>query len=197
MDQQQKTILLIASRLLSYPEGVLDEQSLDEFIDMHMKSEEIKGELKVAYAPLVRLPLLLHKELYVETFDLRSKTGLYLTAHELGDSPKRGAALLRLKNMLRRSGLDHIEEELADYLPLLFEYLAVSEELEEHERLIRRIGTALKRIYDNIDDKSYAQLIQLLIKYVFPTPSEEEMKRMAFEREEADLENMPYPIMYQ
>src|SRR5699024_3851587 len=91
MDQQQKTILLIASRLLSYPEGVLDEQSLDEFIDMHMKSEEIKGELKVAYAPLVRLPLLLHKELYVETFDLRSKTGLYLTAHELGDSPKRGA----------------------------------------------------------------------------------------------------------
>ena len=197
MDQQQKTILLIASRLLSYPEGVLDEQSLDEFIDMHMKSEEIKGELKVAYAPLVRLPLLLHKELYVETFDLRSKTGLYLTAHELGDSPKRGAALLRLKNMLRRSGLDHIEGELADYLPLLFEYLAVSEELEEHERLIRRIGTALKRIYDYIDDKSYAQLIQLLIKYVFPTPSEEEMKRMAFEREEADLENMPYPIMYQ
>ena len=197
MDQQQKAILFIASRLLSYPEGTLLEGDLDEFVDMHIESEQVKADLKAVYAPLVRLPLLVRKELYVETFDLRSKTGLYLTAHELGDSPKRGAALLRLKNVLRRSGFDHIEGELADYLPLLFEYLAVSEKREEHERLIRRIAAVLKRVHSYIDEKSYAQLIQMLITYVFPTPTEEEMKRMAFEREEADLEDMPYPIMYQ
>jgi len=199
MDQEKKAILLLASRLLSYPEEGFkeEEQEIDAFMEEYIGSPEIRDELKSAYAPLVRIPMQLRKELYVETFDLKSKTGLYLTAHELGDSPKRGAAIIKLQNILRQAGFQHVEGELADYIPLLFEFLAVSDESEEHPRLVRRLAVALKRINDHIQENSYAGILQVLMKYVFPEPKQEEIERLKFEREEADLEEMPYPIMYQ
>lgn len=56
------------------------------------------NEILERIAPLFKMPLLELQEHYVETFDYKDKTGLYLTAHELGDSRKRGAALIKLQN---------------------------------------------------------------------------------------------------
>jgi len=199
MYQEQKAILLLASRLLSYPEEAYleEEADVDAFVWGYIESDEIRAELKSAYAPLLRIPLQVREQLYVATFDLKSKTGLYLTAHELGDSPKRGAALLKLKYMMHQAGFEHVEGELADYIPLLFEFLAVSDEMEEHTRLERRLAVALKMMNGHIQENSYASILQVLIKYVFPEPEKQEMDRLKFEREEADLEDLPYPIMYQ
>jgi nitrate reductase delta subunit len=35
------------------------------------------------------------------------------------------------------------------------------------------------------------------MKHVFPTPTKEEIEQLELGREEADLEELPYPIMYQ
>ena len=67
------------------------------------------------------------QQLYVSIFDLREATCLYLTAHELGDSTRRGNALLELRQLLFKAGVQEETEELPDYLPLLFELIAMRE----------------------------------------------------------------------
>src|SRR5699024_1918423 len=137
------------------------------------------------------------RKLYVSTFDLRAKNGLYLTAHELGDSNKRGAALIKMQKIINQAGYDRIDDDLADYIPMLFEFLAVAPDSQDNERLIRRLAVAVQRIMENLPDENpYFNFLQVLMDVVFPRPTKKEIERLEFEREEADLEELPYPIMY-
>jgi nitrate reductase molybdenum cofactor assembly chaperone NarJ/NarW len=61
---------------------------------------------------------------YVETFDLHTRCGLYLTFYGEGDKRARGAALLRLKRMYRAAGLPLETTELPDHLPVMLEFAA-------------------------------------------------------------------------
>ena len=63
---------------------------------------------------------------YVETFDLRKRTSLYLTYYLHGDTRKRGMALLRLKRLYAAGGLEQSNGELPDYLPLVLEFAALT-----------------------------------------------------------------------
>jgi len=46
-------------------------------------------------------------------------------------------------------------------------------------------------------ENPYAQILEILKTYVFPVPSKEEIRLLELGREKADLEELPYPIMYQ
>src|SRR5699024_11692550 len=86
MNEQNRTILIIASRLLNYPTDSSDEkQNIYECIEEDITNETLKEELTQACDGLFKLSPLEREELYVFTFDLKSKQCLYLTAHELGD----------------------------------------------------------------------------------------------------------------
>ena len=63
---------------------------------------------------------------YVETFDLRRRTSLYLTYYLHGDTRKRGMALLRLRRLYKSAGLEPATGELPDYLPLMLEFAALA-----------------------------------------------------------------------
>lgn len=63
---------------------------------------------------------------YVETFDLRKPTSLYLTYYLHGDTRKRGMALLRLKRLFAAGGMEQSNGELPDYLPLMLEFAALA-----------------------------------------------------------------------
>lgn len=63
---------------------------------------------------------------YVETFDMRRRSSLYLTYYLHGDTRRRGMALLTLKQSYRASGLIPPEDELPDYLPLVCEFAAIA-----------------------------------------------------------------------
>ncbi|ALX47900.1 nitrate reductase molybdenum cofactor assembly chaperone [Lentibacillus amyloliquefaciens] len=199
MESQERTLLMIGSRLLAYPEdnfrGELRDikECIEEDIDMPHLRDRLKSIVSIFY--LFSLEDL--RKLYVSTFDLRAKNGLYLTAHELGDSSKRGAALIRLQNIISEAGYERVDDDLADYIPMLFEFLAVAPESDNNERLIRRLSVAVQRIKNNLPDENpYYNFMQLLIEKVFPQPTKQEIQRLEFEREEADLEELPYPIMY-
>ncbi|TMN23681.1 nitrate reductase molybdenum cofactor assembly chaperone [Lentibacillus cibarius] len=199
MEQQERTFLIVGARLLAYPE----ETFLDEL-------EDIKDEIKTnnispdkQQKMIDALQAFNHytiKELqtkYVSTFDLRAKNGLYLTAHELGDSNKRGAALIKLQNIINQAGYERIDEDLSDYIPMLLEFLAVAPDSSDNERLIRRLGIAIYRIMSNLPEENpYRQFLQLLMDAVFAEPTKQEMEKLEYEREEADLEELPFPIMY-
>lgn len=61
---------------------------------------------------------------YVETFDLRRRSSLYLTYYLHGDTRQRGMALLMLKQRYRAAGFSPREDELPDYLPMVLEFAA-------------------------------------------------------------------------
>lgn len=78
----------------------------------------------------------------------------YLTAHELGDSRERGAALILLQ---------HITERIRKHLS---------------------------------EDSPYSGLLNFLMTDVFEVPTEEEIRMLESKRESADLDEMPYPILF-
>ncbi|MFD1848509.1 nitrate reductase molybdenum cofactor assembly chaperone [Oceanobacillus bengalensis] len=200
MNQEKRVILVMASRLLGYPTEDFGKISneMNDLMDEAIEVESLKEELKKAYVPLSSLSSREIQELYVETFDLKSKLGLYLTAHELGDSTKRGAALIKLQKVINQSGFERVGEELVDYIPMLLEFLAVAPKKPEVERIEKRVSVAISYMLEHVDEANpYARILVMLMKHVFPTPSKEEIKQLESGREEADLEELPYPIMYQ
>ena len=200
MNEQNRTILIIASRLLNYPTDSSDEKkNIYECIEEDITNETLKEELLHACDGLFKLSPLEREELYVFTFDLKSKQCLYLTAHELGDSTKRGAALIKLQKIVNQAGFEREVGELADYIPMLFEFLAVVPGVTpDIDRLSQRLGVAIHRILEHIDKENpYTAILTLLMDYIFPVPTQEQIEKLEFDREEADLEELPYPIMYQ
>ena len=65
---------------------------------------------------------------YVETFDFTRRNSLYLTYHVHGDRRQRGVALLRLKQAYRAAGLELLDGELPDYLPVMLEFAALADD---------------------------------------------------------------------
>jgi nitrate reductase molybdenum cofactor assembly chaperone NarJ/NarW len=63
---------------------------------------------------------------YVETFDFGRAGSLYLSYHVHGDRRQRGVALLRLKQRYAAAGLELLDGELPDYLPVMLEFAALA-----------------------------------------------------------------------
>nr|AQT39470.1 NarJ2 [Streptomyces sp.] len=62
---------------------------------------------------------------YVEMFDLRRKSSLYLTYYLHGDTRRRGMALLTLNQRYKAAGWDTDGGELPDHLPVVLEFSAL------------------------------------------------------------------------
>ena len=63
---------------------------------------------------------------YVQTFDLRRRSALYLTYYRYGDTRKRGLAMLAFKTAYRDAGFIPSEDELPDYLPMVLDFAALT-----------------------------------------------------------------------
>jgi nitrate reductase delta subunit len=199
MNNEKKAILVILSRILDYPDQTFfDEQSaLHAFLEENISSKEVIQEVLSLTNPLYEMSIKDLQELYVETFDQRELTNLYLTAHELGDSKKRGAALIQLQKLINDAGYEYAGKELADYIPMLLELLAVGPVKENFVILAERVGYAVQRIINNLPkNNAYLGAVELLLKYVFEKPSLEKISHLEDLREEADLDELPYPLMY-
>lgn len=200
MNKEKRVILILASRILSYPTEDFRQlkQDMDELLDETIGKDSLRKNLKETYTPLSELEPTELQKLYVETFDLKSNLGLYLTAHELGDSNRRGAALIKLQKVINQAGFEKDNKELADYIPMLFEFLTVAPKSTEVDRLKKRLAVAISYMLQHIDKNNpYAHILDELMRYVFKKPTKEEIKQLEDGREKADLEELPYPIMYQ
>ncbi|MFC7680162.1 nitrate reductase molybdenum cofactor assembly chaperone [Paenibacillus sp. GCM10028914] len=215
MNDDNRLLLAAAARMIGYPSSMFHEEMTEienfaeELLDTNMvdPSEPFKQlEQSVQKAlsaigttanKLKALSLREAQEQYVATFDLKDRTGLYLTAHELGDSRRRGVAMLELREHIRNSGFQPIENELPDYVPLLYEWIAAAPEHEQANQLIGRIGLVTERIRQNLPDHNpYRHVFEMLMNSVFETPAEEAMKDLEQKREKPDTDPMPFPLMY-
>ena len=86
---------------------------------------------------------------YVRTFDLRRRSGLYLTYYLHGDTRKRGIALLTLKQRYRAAGFTVTDRVLPDFLPVVLEFAATAgpgqgeAPLRQHRQGLGVLATAL------------------------------------------------------
>lgn len=149
-----------------------------------LPSSRVKDSLARFLATLVGVNLIELEQRYVETFDLRRRTSLYLTYYLHGDTRKRGMALLRLKRLYATAGLELAGGELPDYLPLVLEFCALAPG-EVADRLLREHRLALELLRQGLreGESPYAHLLDALCA-TLPrlTPLEHErVRRLASE----------------
>jgi nitrate reductase molybdenum cofactor assembly chaperone NarJ/NarW len=195
-----KPVLLAAcARLLGYPaEDFQDtKEELLTAVREETENDELVNRLAQAVEALFSGPLRELQETYVWTFDWKEKTGLYLTAHELGDNRERGAALILLQHIVRDAGFTPPSGELCDFIPLLYELLAVRSDHVHVRALELRLAAATERIRKHLsEDSPYSGLLNFLMTDVFEVPTEEEIRMLESKRESADLDELPYPILF-
>ncbi|NXY93589.1 nitrate reductase molybdenum cofactor assembly chaperone [Streptomyces sp. BR123] len=111
---------------------------------------------------------------YVEMFDLRRKSSLYLTYYLHGDTRRRGMALLTLNQRYRAAGWSTGGGELPDHLPVVLEFAALAgpgggeAPLRQHRRGLELIHRALTDA-----DSPYRYLLAALLT-LLPPPTEED-----------------------
>lgn len=146
------SILKVLGALLTYPEQpmVSAVPELQAVIDAEIRlPANQKQALHHLLEGLVADDLLQSQENYVETFDRGRATSLHLFEHVHGDSRDRGMAMIDLRKMYERAGLELKPGELPDYLPVVLEYLSmrgdndVRDMLCDCAHILRKIGDAL------------------------------------------------------
>lgn len=200
MKLETAELLILVARFLDYPDQEFFEErsDLESYVKSKLSSSELAKEFVSRVKPLFELEQRDLQELYVDTFDYKEKSGLYLTAQELGDSRKRGMALIQLQKLISELGFEKAGEELADYIPMLLELLAVAPENEQVDVLKRRLAYAIHRIVSHLPSNNpYHAVLETLMLHVFEAPKSEEIKKLENAWEEADLDPLPYPMLYQ
>ncbi|WP_128381339.1 nitrate reductase molybdenum cofactor assembly chaperone [Streptomyces cavernae] len=116
---------------------------------------------------------------YVETFDLRRKSSLYLTYYLHGDTRRRGMALLALAQQYRAAGWDIDGGELPDHLPVVLEFSALTGQgageapLRRHRRGLELIHRALTDA-----DSPYRHILAALLT-LLPPPTAADLRAVA------------------
>jgi nitrate reductase delta subunit len=116
---------------------------------------------------------------YVEMFDLRRKSSLYLTYYLHGDTRRRGMALLTLNQRYKAAGWDIDGGELPDHLPVVLEFAALTgprggeAPLRQHRRGLELIHRALTDT-----DSPYRHVLAALLT-LLPPPTEADRAAVA------------------
>jgi len=159
--------LKVLGALLAYPEAETME-ALGE-MEAALCREKLlsRGNLDKVEATIAAMraeELLEVQARYVQLFDRTRSLSLHLFEHVHGDSRARGPALVELGKLYASHGLDPIEGELPDYLPLYLEFLSLLPPSEARRRLgdVAHILEALAvRLRER--DSVYAGLFEALV----------------------------------
>lgn len=149
-----------ASLLLGYP----DEPLLDDLDLIRTATQRLPATISEPVHAFARhlesTPLTQLQTDYVDTFDTRRRSNLFLTYFAHGDTRKRGMALLRFKQTYLRSGFTLDDTELPDHLCVVLEYAATVDQEAGRELILEhRAGLELLRL--SLRDQSSAWVFVL------------------------------------
>ncbi|BBX95476.1 nitrate reductase molybdenum cofactor assembly chaperone [Mycobacterium lacus] len=117
-----------ASLLLSYPEDGLGGlaarlDTVDELL-AHISGPAATLLGRTVEALRAREPMAVAMD-YVETFDMRRRTTMYLTYWTAGDTRNRGREMLAFATAYRGAGVEPPRAEAPDHLPVVLEFAAI------------------------------------------------------------------------
>ncbi|MFG2161099.1 nitrate reductase molybdenum cofactor assembly chaperone [Streptomyces olivaceus] len=125
--EERALLLRLLSLLTQYPDDELSEQRprLASAVAALPRSPAARELGRFMNWFTAREPDALARH-YVETFDLRRRSSLYLTYYLHGDTRRRGMALLTLARRYRAAGWETDGAELPDHLPVVLEFAALA-----------------------------------------------------------------------
>lgn len=189
MTENTQLGLKLLSGLLDYPGSERFWRRLSDRVGVAQELE--LGILQIMQQFQSYDPLSLEK-LYVETFDFDPQATLYVTAHELGDSRDRGEALIELTKLYHEAGYEVPDDQLADYLPLLVELLALRPDVVP-PAIKERVATVSYNIAQHLDSTHPYRSLLIILHQLLGAPTAGRPTR----EEQPDLADLPYPIEYQ
>jgi nitrate reductase molybdenum cofactor assembly chaperone NarJ/NarW len=178
--REREHLLRMLSLLLQYPDAELTDGAADlvkfaEELGDSRPAAEIR-EFLDWFATEDPDALQTH---YVQVFDLRRKSSLYLTYYLHGDTRRRGMALLTLAQRYRALGWEADTGELPDHLPVVLEFAALAgpgkgeAPLRQHRQGVRLIERALRDA-----ESPYRHLLAALCD-LLPPPGEGDEEAVA------------------
>lgn len=139
-----------ASLLLAYPDEQCDERlETVEGLLYHLDGT-VAQLLGLTTAALRATDAFTAAADYVETFDMRRRSTMYLTYWTAGDTRNRGRAMLAFASAYREAGVEPPKAEAPDHLPVVLEFAATVDPaagrklLIEHRIPIDVLRTALR-----------------------------------------------------
>jgi nitrate reductase delta subunit len=177
------------SALLSYPTADL-RAALPE-IESAVRASPLIGarersDLAALIVEIGEGDLLAAEERYVDLFDRGRALSLHLFEHVHGEGRDRGTAMVELKELYAAAGFDLATRELPDYLPVVLEYLSLTDIAEARDMLsdCAKILTTIARALLARQSR-YAAVPQALLVIAGEKPVEASAVKPVRERPEA------------
>ncbi|WP_054700086.1 nitrate reductase molybdenum cofactor assembly chaperone [Secundilactobacillus odoratitofui] len=158
------------SRFVDYPdEETFNDESYDDFVKHYPETAQ-KPQLMAVIDELRQDDLLKQQAHYSNLFEMNKRYTLYMSYYKMTDSRERGTILAKLKMLYEMFGVTIDGNELADFLPMLLEFLAFGSFDNDPRRQDLKLafqviedGTyeLLKNAAADIDDP-YFRLIQII-----------------------------------
>ena len=179
MSESVRAARLAASWLLWYPDATLAERMGDLRAAVATLPHQTREPLEAVIAWIDEVGFEAARLHYVDTFDMRRKTALYLSYWTDGDTRNRGYAILRFKQAYLASGFELGDEELPDHLAVVLEFAAMGNELTGDALLVEsRVGIGLMREALAKIESPYARVIEAVLA-TLPAMTPEIAARMA------------------
>ena len=179
MSEQTRAARLAASWLLWYPDDALAGRLPDIRAAVAGLPAETREPLSRVVAWLDEVGFESARLHYVDTFDMRRRTALYLSYWTDGDTRNRGYAILRFKQAYLASGFELGDEELPDHLAVVLEFAAVGNALTGDALLVEsRVAIGLMREALTKAKSPYALVIDAVLT-TLPPMTADIAKRMA------------------
>lgn len=182
--QAKQVAWAITSHLLAYPDDEVLErlpllrEATSVLPDVHaMRIESFITNLESANI-MGRLADI--QQEYVDTFDTRRRSALYLTYFAHGDTRRRGMAILDIKEALSAAGVSASEQELPDHLSVILEF-AGTVDPDKGEAFLRAYRPGLEMVRLSLEEKNSPWTV--VLQAVCATlPALESTDRAAIER---------------
>lgn len=155
------------SALLAYPSADLQRASADlraALADEALVTGDARRALDLLIDDIVEGDLYDLQERYLLLFDRTRSLSLHLFEHVHGESRDRGQAMIDLKALYRKSGLDIAAAELPDYLPMFLEFLS-TRPLDEARDFLGETAHILGALGERLAkrDSAYAAIFDALV----------------------------------
>ncbi len=174
---QTRLVHQAASLLLAYPdEQMADRLGTVEALVGHI-DEPARSRLARTANYLRGSSLLDAAQAYVDTFDLRRRSTMYLTYWTAGDTRNRGSEIHAFVRTYREAGAEPPVDEAPDHLPVVLEFAATVAP-EAGERLLVAHRVPIDVLHQALvgDDSPYADTIAAVCATLPPVDEAQEQR---------------------